>query len=64
MVSRLYYTMFQKDRQCLYNVILRRVRVTIVTVERQQVGLLHIQSVSVAIVTQYTKRMRGLYCHL
>jgi len=33
----------KQDRKCTYNVTLRRVRVTIVTVEKQEV--LHIQSV-------------------
>jgi hypothetical protein len=48
--------MFQQERQCTYNVILRRVRETIVAVQKQK--LLHILSVeSVALVIQHAKSM-------
>ena len=42
----------------MYNVTLRRVRVNIVGVEKQQV--LNILSVSVPLVTQHAKRMRHI----
>jgi hypothetical protein len=42
--------------KCAYNVTLRRVRVTIVVVEKPYV--LRILSVSVTLVTQHAKRMR------
>jgi hypothetical protein len=47
-----------QDRQCTYNVTLRHVRETIVAVEKQ--WLLHILSVSVALVIQHAKRMRRI----
>jgi hypothetical protein len=46
----------EQDRQYTYNVTLRRVRVTVVVVEKQEV--LSILSVSVALVIQCAKRMR------
>ena len=42
------------DMQCTCSVILRRVHVTIVAVEKQKV--LHIMSVCVALVIQHAKR--------
>ena len=48
------------DSQRVYNVTLRRVRVTVVAVEKQNV--LHILSVCVCVVlvTQHVKRMRNI----
>jgi hypothetical protein len=46
------------NRRCTRNETLRRVRVTTVAVEEQYV--LHILSVSVALVTQHAKRMRRI----
>jgi hypothetical protein len=48
----------QQDRQCTYNVSFRRVRPTIVTVEKQ--WLLQSLSVSVALGTQHAMRMRHI----
>ena len=48
-----------QDRQCAYNVTLRRVRSTIVVVEKQWV--LHNLSVSIALVIQHAMRMRHIF---
>ena len=43
-----------------YNVTLKRVRITIVPVEKQWAGVLYVTSVSVALVIQHAKRMRRI----
>ena len=43
---------FQQDKQCTYNVTLRRVRVTIAAVEKKQV--LHILSVCLALADMHS----------
>ena len=48
----------EKDRFLRINVISRRIRVTTVAVEMQQI--LHNLDVSVALVIQYKKRTRGI----
>jgi hypothetical protein len=56
--SRVYvhcYLYSKQDRQSAYNVTLRRVRVTIVAVEKQYVT--HSECVSVALAIQHVKRM-------
>ena len=47
-----------QERQCAYVVTLKRVRATVVVVEKQQV--LHIPSVCVALVIQRVIRMRRI----
>ena len=48
----------KKDRQCTYNVTLRRVHETVDTEEKQQV--LHFLSASVALGIQHAMRMRHI----
>ena len=48
----------KQDRQRMYNETLRRVRVTTVDVEKQQV--LNIECVSVVLIIQHAKRMRHI----
>ena len=48
----------KQDGQCMYNAILRRVRVNIFGMEEQYV--LHIEIVFVALVIGHAKRMRGI----
>jgi hypothetical protein len=45
----------RQNRQCTYNVILARVRVTTVAVEKQ-LSITYSECVSVALVTQHAKR--------
>jgi hypothetical protein len=49
----------KQDRQCTYNVTLKRVRVTIVVVEMQK-SIPSSECVSVALVIQHAKRMRRI----
>jgi lipoate-protein ligase B len=51
-------TRFKQDRQCTYNVNLRRVPATIVVMEKQCV--LHNLSISVALDIQHAMRMRHI----
>lgn len=62
MKHAVYVINIEQDRQRTYSVTLRRVIVTIVTVENQQV--LHILTVSVALVIQKQSACAVLYCHL
>ena len=50
--------------QCMYDAALRRVRVTIVTVEKQEVYYIFCVCVSVDLVIQHAKRMRLVIFYL
>jgi len=52
------YISLTQDGQYMYNVILRRVRVTIVAVEK--LSVLHVECVSVGLVMQHAMRMRRI----
>jgi hypothetical protein len=59
LVDDLLRSIFKQDRQCTYDVTLRRVRETIVAVEKQEVS--RILSVFVALGIQYAMRMRHIF---
>ena len=52
----------EQDKQCTYNVTLRRVRATIVVVEKQWV--LHILSVCISSLSYPARNAHAPYCHL
>ena len=54
-IRHLYYNVKGRDRHCTHNVTVRRVRVTIVAMDKR---ITYSECVSVALVILYAKRMR------
>jgi hypothetical protein len=56
-IRHIYYSIKGRDKHCTYNVTVRRVRVTIIVMEKH---ITYSECVSVALVIQYAKRMRHI----